>query len=100
MVKQVRVKQILKENGSVWKTRTGEYDARTREKVNNESEAVQVGNMLKLSEHYESEAPLPKKSKRVVRVEGVKQEEARASRCETLEALERELERLTEEGEM
>ena len=100
VVMQTRVRQIVRAAGGVRKKRrTGEYDARKRSKVNNEGEAVQVGHLLKMAEHYESLQPPPKKSKRVVRVEGVKQEDARAQRCKSLEALERELESLTEKGE-
>ena len=90
VVQQMRPKQIR---------RTGTYDSRARSKINNEAPATQVGHMLKMAEHFEALEPPRKKSKRVVRVEGIKVEEVREQRNSSLMALEAELERLTEANE-
>ena len=81
------------------KRRTETYDSRAVKRAHNEAPATQVGHLLKIAEHYESLEPPRKKTKRVVSKDGIKVEEARESRCKTLEALEAELERLSGIGE-
>ena len=81
------------------KRRTETYNSRVVKRAHQEAPATQVGHMLKIAEHFESLEPPKKQSKRVVRVNGIKVEEARASRCKTLAALEAELERLSGIGE-
>ena len=58
-----------------------------------------MARVLKLSDYSASQEGPAKKSKRVVRVDGIKIEEARVGRSETLAALENELARLVEAGE-
>ena len=52
-----------------------------------------------MAEHFEEQQGPAKKTKRVVKIDGIKQEELRQARSSSLIALEKELERLTQVGE-
>ena len=52
-----------------------------------------------MAEHYEEKEGPAKKPMRVTMIDGIKQEEAKQERSESLAAIERELQRLTEAGE-
>ena len=78
VVQQQRPKQICVKAPTRKRSRTETYDSRAWPKINNEAAATQVGHMQKTAEHFEALEPAKKKSKRVVRVEGIKTEEVPA----------------------
>ena len=103
IVMQRRTKQLIAAPGpnlgGILKRRRDEYESRLKAKVNNMSPAMQTACNLKLAEYFEAQEGPAKKAKRVVLVDGIKQEEARLERSESLAALEAELQRLTDAGE-
>ena len=103
VVKQRRTKQLVSAAapglGGRNKRRRDEYESLLKPKINNPSVPAQVTTNLKLAEHFEEQQGPAKKTKRVVKIDGIKQEELRQARSSSLIALEKELERLTQAGE-